>query len=400
MKFSIHAGVLYTGSQVLVDQILVIENNRIQSFRNADIIEHPDSPVKESDCLETNDFLSINSTISGRQVVDFDASAMIVAPAFIDLQVYGASLKLFNNTQDLETLEAIHTNNLTSGTGSYQVTLSTSSIPVILKAIDVVRQGLARKMPGLIGLHLEGPFINAVKRGAHLAEFVLHPDSAEFERIIAYGKGVVTMMTIAPEFFTTELILRLTQAGIVCSAGHSNATYEEATTGFNTGITATTHLYNAMSQLGSRTPGLTGAAMNHPKVRASIIADGIHCSFQSLEIAHKIMGNRLFLITDSVTSSTEGPYKFFASENCYVTESGTLSGSALTMLDAVKNCVNEGKINLEDALNMASTIPADLMKLSDHGRIKPGAFANLVILNKNLQLEQVFIEGVTQKSIQ
>lgn len=397
MKFSIHAGVLYTGEQVLVDQILVIENNRIHSIRNADTIERHDLTNRDAEKAGSNKIgLSSNTGKDDYQGVEFDASTLIVAPAFIDLQVYGARSKLFNNTQDLETLEAIHAHNVQSGTGSYQVTLSTSSVPIILKAIDVVREGLAKKMPGLLGLHLEGPFINAEKRGAHLAEFVLDPNTEEFEHIIAYGEGVVKMMTIAPEFFNPVLVSRLLSAGIICSAGHSNATYAQALLGFAAGITTTTHLFNAMSQLGSRAPGLTGAAMNHTTVNASIIADGIHCCFQSLEIAHKIMGKRLFLITDSVTASTDGPYKFFAAENYYVTESGTLSGSALTMLDAVKNCVNESKINLEDALNMASTIPASVMKLSDIGRIKTGALANLIILDKNLQLKKVFIEGVVQ----
>jgi len=396
MKFSIYAGVLYTGEQVLVDQILIIENNRIHSFRNANNSERRDSINRDTGKVRVNDDLSLNSGMPGQQGVDFDASLLIVAPAFIDLQVYGAGGKLFNNTQDLETLEAIHTHNLAGGTGSYQVTIPTSSVPVIFKAIDVVREALVRKMPGLLGLHLEGPFINAEKRGAHLAEFVLDPNIDEFEHIISYGKGVIKMMTIAPEFFNPELISRLLAAGIICSAGHSNATYDQATLGFNSGITATTHLYNAMSQLGSRAPGLTGAAMNHSTVNASIIADGIHCCFQSLEIAHKVMGKRLFLITDSVTASTDGPYKFFAAENSYVTETGILSGSALTMLGAVKNCVHEGKINIEDALSMASTIPANLMKLSDIGRIKVGALANLVVLDKDLQLKQLFIEGVGQ----
>lgn len=390
MKFSIYAGTLFTGYELLHNQVLLIDGDKIISFQDADLSQLKEMHAADPDrkCETALPFDQASKS--------YNAALMIVAPAFIDLQLYGARGKLFNNTQDLQTLEAIHAHNLGGGTTRYLVTLSTSSMATILKAIDTVKEGLAQKLPGLLGLHLEGPFINAEKRGAHLAEFVISPDSVAFEQIINYGRGVIKMMTIAPEYFNEELVSRLLEADILCSAGHSNATYEEAMTGFEAGIACATHLYNAMSQLGSREPGLTGAAMNHHSANASIIADGIHCSFASLAIAHKIMRDRLYLITDSVTASTDGPYKFFAGINKFVTETGTLSGSALTMASAVRNCVQEAEISLAESLKMASYTPAQLMKLSNLGVIEPGALADLVILDQQLQVCGVFGGGKEQ----
>lgn len=365
MSLTIKAGTLFTGDQVLFDQTLILDGKEISGFTQSKEDEHP----------------------------DHDYTGCIVAPAFIDLQLYGAGGKLFNNVQDLETFDAVQQHNLQGGTTRFLITIPTSSLETIFKAIDIVREGMSQNRPGLLGLHLEGPFINPVKRGAHLEEYVIKPDAELVSKIAVYGRGVVKMMTIAPEYFTPELTAILLENGIICSAGHSNASYEESMQGFNNGITAVTHLYNAMSQLGSREAGLAGAAFNHPAVSASIIADGVHVSFPNLEIAHGIMGNRLFLITDSVTESKDGPYRFFKGKNKYVTEAGTLAGSALSMLQAVKNCVEKSGISLSDSLLMASTLPAALIKDQRLGKIRTGGLADLVVFDRNFQLLQVFYEG-------
>lgn len=367
MPITIKISTLYTGSQVLFDQVVELDGKYVVSF--ADAADYPAAGIN----------------------YDFSGSSM--APAFIDLQLYGASGKLFNNVQDLETLAAIHALNLPGGTTRYLVTIPTSSADTIYKAIDIVREGLRLKLPGLLGLHLEGPFINAEKRGAHIEEFVRHPDEPEFEKIIAYGRGVVKMMTVAPEFFTAAQLHSLLEAEVIIAAGHSNASYEQANTSFNQGVKLATHLYNAMSPLGSREPGLTGAVLNHPDIHASIIADGVHCSFASLQLAYKLMGSRLFLITDSVTASDQGPYTFFEAGDRYVTASGTLAGSALSMISAVKNCTLKCGIPMPDSLRMASTLPAAIMGLQHLGQIKPGALADLVIFDANVQIQGVFYEG-------
>lgn len=358
---------LYTGDQVLFDQTLEIKGRHIHSFFSSDF--------RDSEPEDT------------------DAGGMIVAPAFIDLQLYGAKGKLFNNTQDLETLRAIHAHNLTGGTTRFMVTLSTSSAETIFRAIDTVRQGLELGLPGLLGLHLEGPFINAEKRGAHLQEFVCSPNDELFKKIVDHGRGCVKMMTIAPEFFTSAQIRYLIDAGILLSAGHSNASYEQSITGFNQGISAVTHLYNAMSQFGSREPGLTGASLNYPGLHASIIADGIHCSFKSLEIASRLMQNRLFLITDSVTETNEGPYHFINADDRYLTTSGTLAGSALKMNKAVSNCIRFAGLSLENSLRMASANPAALINLQNLGIVRPGALADLVVLDHQINVRKLFYEG-------
>ncbi len=206
--------------------------------------------------------------------------------------------------------------------------------------------------------------------------------------LLEYGKGVITMITLAPEVCSTEVIELIQSYGVIISAGHSNATFEEANKGFAHGIHTATHLYNAMSALQHRAPGITGAVMHHQTVMSSIVPDGYHVDFAAVSIAKKVMQERLFFITDAVTETSEGYYPHQLQGDKYVSN-GILSGSALTMAKCVKNGVEEAGIELSEALRMASLYPAKVMKLDKKlGKIAKGYKAAFVVLNDNLEVVQ------------
>jgi N-acetylglucosamine-6-phosphate deacetylase len=198
------------------------------------------------------------------------------------------------------------------------------------------------------------------------------------------------MMTVAPEVCTPEIVNILRDHGVTVAAGHSNATFREATDGFIQGIKTATHLFNAMSPLHHRDPGLPGAVFNSDKACASIIADGIHVDFTVLTMAKKIMKERLFLISDAVEENDHGAYQHVRQHDRYTLPDGTLSGSKLTMHAAVKNCVTHAGISPEEALRMASLYPAQLIKATDRGVISPGARADLIMMDGDLELKGIF----------
>lgn len=242
---------------------------------------------------------------------------------------------------------------------------------------------------GLVGLHLEGPFFNPVKRGAHHEAFVQEPSIDFVQEIIDRTNGLPTYMTIAPEMFAPEVLTLLKNSHIMCSMGHSDATFEEAQ---NAGITRITHLFNAMSQWQSRALGLVGASFRSD-AWTSIIADGLHCDFESLRLAKQLKGEKLFLITDAVTHDESGPYVFSKNGARFTNEAGVLSGSALTMDEAIRNCVNKAGISTEEAIRMATVYPAEVANLHDLGTIEVGKRACFVHLADDLQVKQVWYDG-------
>jgi len=201
------------------------------------------------------------------------------------------------------------------------------------------------------------------------------------------------MLTVAPEVCDPDIIRLLNDNGIVVAAGHSNATFKEAVRGFEWGIRTTTHLFNAMSQLHHRDPGLPGAVFQTENVFASIIVDGIHVDYSMISIAKKLLGERLFLISDAVEENMKDSYVHMRQSDRFTLPDGTLSGSVLTMMKAVRNCVENAGIPVEEALRMASVYPAEVMNIPDKGRIKPGYKADLVVFDKNYNVDQVFVNG-------
>jgi N-acetylglucosamine-6-phosphate deacetylase len=309
----------------------------------------------------------------------------MIVPAMIDLQIYGAYGKLLAVYPEAESLFLLEKYCKAGGAAWFLPTVATNTTEVFHKCIDAVRDYWKKGGKAVLGLHLEGPWISKAKKGAHRDECIHAPGRKEVEELLAYGEGVIKMITLAPEVCSQEIIDLITSRRIIVSAGHSDADYETAMTSFDCGVRTVTHLFNAMSPLQHRAPGLTGAAFLHNNVRASIIADGYHVSYEAVRIASKMMGQRLFAITDAVTETSEGLYRHELVNGDRYECNGVLSGSALTMHQCFLNLVNRAGIEKEEALRMCSTYPAEVIKC-DHlyGKIAPGYAAQFLVLDKDL----------------
>ncbi|KAA2245281.1 N-acetylglucosamine-6-phosphate deacetylase [Chitinophaga agrisoli] len=325
------------------------------------------------------------------EVIDLQGATL--APALIDLQIYGGNGQLFPYSTDVASLAATYDYCYSGGAAHFMPTIPTTSWEVMLRSIQAVKEYWSQGRKGVLGLHLEGPFMNPEKKGAHLEHYIVTPTEKDIDRLLEHGEGIIKMMTLAPERCDPRLVKRLQSAGILISAGHSNASYEQGYAAFENGIPAATHLFNAMSALQSRAPGMVGAIYDHDRVCASVVADGIHVDFSSIRISKKIMGNRLYLITDAVAECREGDYIYIFEKDRYVNAQGTLAGSCLTMMQAVRNCVQQVGIPVEEALRMGSAYPAALAgKGHELGRIAAGYKASMVAFDANLQVVRMIGE--------
>jgi N-acetylglucosamine-6-phosphate deacetylase len=351
----------------------------------------------ENSCvLWEDDF--IHSIIPVNELPDntekIDAAGGFLVPALIDLQIYGGNGQLFSQELSFDAINATDDYCISGGCARFLITVATNSLEKMIRAIEIVKTYQQHNQKGLLGLHLEGPYINPIKRGAHIEQHIRQVTVEEIKQLLTKAEGVIKMMTLAPELCSDEVIELLKQNNVVISAGHSNATYQQATDAFNKGITAATHLFNAMSPLQGREPGMVGAIYNHTRVMSSIVCDGIHTDFASVSISKKIMKDRLFLITDAVTE-TAGEYSHVFNKDHYALPSGTLSGSALTMIKAVNNCVDAAGISFEEALKMASVYPAAVVDLQyEFGKIEKGYKADFTILSREREVKQVFRNGL------
>jgi N-acetylglucosamine-6-phosphate deacetylase len=329
-------------------------------------------------------------------VPQVDGQGLNLCPGFIDLQLYGGGESAFGLVPSEAALQQLRQHTLRYGTTSFLPTVPTNAPAVIKHALAIVKQALPT-MPGLLGLHLEGPYISPSKRGVHPTEFVRTPILAELVDLLDQGRGVLRMLTLAPEVLGEAERAFLKTTEIVLSAGHSNASYEQGMQAFANGFTAATHLFNAMSPLTSRAPGLVGAVYDNQAVRASIVVDGRHCAYATVRISQRLLGPRLFLISDATAATTEGPYHFHPQADYFVDAEGTLAGSGLTLLQAVRNCVQYVGISLEESLRMASLYPAEVLGL-DHclGRIAPGYRADLCLFDEALNVRATVLAGQIQ----
>ncbi|MEO8414330.1 MAG: N-acetylglucosamine-6-phosphate deacetylase [Ginsengibacter sp.] len=355
---------IYTGNEKITGKALVIEGDTIKE-------------------ITINEHIPVNATI-------VDCKNGIISPGLIDLQVYGGGGYLFSNAPSATALHSMTESLLSGGTTGFYVTLATNSMEVFHEAIKVIKEN---PHPAVLGLHFEGPYINPVKRGAHIPAYIKHAEKKEVEELLTAADGILKIMTLAPEMVDKEILTILKDNGVVISAGHSNATFDEAVRGYENGITTNTHLFNAMSSIHHRGTGLPGAVYLSKNVYASIIADGIHVDYTTLMISKKIMNERLFLITDAVEENKEGTYVHVKQKDRFTLPDGTLSGSKLTLLKAVKNCVDHAEIPLDESLRMASTYPALVMKLSDRGKVEPGLKANLTIFSEDFQPKYTVLNG-------
>jgi N-acetylglucosamine-6-phosphate deacetylase len=319
--------------------------------------------------------------------------AQNVAPALIDLQIYGGNGKMFSDNPGIPPLDAVYNYCLEGGASHFMITMATNSIQLFLQGIDAVRSYWQAGGKGLLGLHLEGPYLNPVKKGAHLEKYIKPPTLDEVKMLVETGGDVIKMITIAPEVCSEEVICYLVENIAIVSAGHTNATYRQAQHGFGLGIPAATHLFNAMSGLQHRAPGMVGAVFNDANVMASIVCDGIHVDFAAVRIAKKIMRERLFYITDAVAAS-EGPdYQHRLAGDRYTLPDGTLSGSALTMMQCVKNGIEKVGISPEESLRMAGEYPGSLLRGDAlMGRIAKDYAANFVVFDNDYNVLRVISE--------
>nr|WP_154927972.1 N-acetylglucosamine-6-phosphate deacetylase [Pantoea agglomerans] len=332
-----------------------------------------------------------------------DVAGAIIAPGFIDLQLNGCGGVQFNDDIDalsVETLEIMQRANEKSGCTSFLPTLITSSDALMKRAIDTMRAYLQKHQHQALGLHLEGPWLSKAKKGTHDPALIRLPDAAMVQ-YLCDNADVITKVTLAPENAGREVIRQVTDAGIIVSAGHSSATYEEAKAGFSAGVSFATHLYNAMPAFAGREPGLIGALFDSPDVYCGIIADGLHVHYANVRNAKRIKGDKLVLVTDATAPAGAAISEFiFAGKTIYyrdglcVDENGTLSGSALTMIEAVQNSVEHVGIALDEALRMASLYPARAMGVEKQlGSIEAGKIANLTVFTRDFKIIKTFVNG-------
>jgi N-acetylglucosamine-6-phosphate deacetylase len=356
MKLAYQADEIFTGSGFLLSHVVLIDNNIITGILPADALPPAYRLQSFPGCF--------------------------IAPAFIDLQLYGGNGKLFSHSLDRESLEATSDYCVSGGCSHFMITMATHSMENMIKGIGAVGEYLASGKKGLLGLHLEGPWISKAKRGAHVESFIKRPSVDEVTGLLEKGKGIIKMVTLAPEECDEEIIQLLMDNGIIVSAGHSNASFKQAKNAFGLGIPAATHLFNAMSPLQGREPGMVGAIYDDPNVMSSIICDGVHVDFASVRISKKMMGERLFFITDAVTAIDQGYYKHVFQGDRYTLPDGTLSGSCMTMISTFKNAVRQAGIPVEEALKMCSAYPAGLLKHPFLGKIQAGQYADFNIIRK------------------
>lgn len=327
----------------------------------------------------------------------------LVSAGFIDLQLNGCGGVMFNNDISHATLTKMQGTNLASGTTSFLPTLITSSDHDITQAISAVSAYMSEHQYQVLGLHLEGPYINVERKGIHPAPQIRPLDETMLALLCRHA-AVIAKVTLAPECHSAAQIQQLANAGILVALGHTAASYEQAITGIKAGIGFATHLYNAMSPTSNgRTPGVVGAVYDSPALYAGIIADGIHVHPANIRLAHQVMKDRLCLVTDGTAAAGApselkefdfcGTSVFIRDGQC-VDEHGTLGGSSLTMIEGVRNLVSMVGLPLDEALRMASLYPARTLGMSDVlGSITPGKIANLVILNDKLEVSNTLVQG-------
>ena len=325
----------------------------------------------------------------------------VLCPGFIDTQVNGGGGKLFNNEPTINTLTSMVRAHATFGTTQMLPTVITDDLSTMQRAADTVAQAIAESHPGILGIHYEGPHLSQAKKGIHPDQHIRPLDDDELAVLLRQDIGHV-MVTVAPETVTCEQISQLSEAGVTVSIGHSNATFEQTNKALNAGARGFTHLFNAMSGLTGREPGVIGAALNDDASYCGIIVDLHHVHPQSCALATKCKGSeRMILVTDAmshvgsdlVTEQFSG-MEISREGDRLTVPGGRLAGSALDMATAVRNTVNAVGLPLQDALQMASSNPAAFLRLDKkYGKLAVGYQADMVALNDNLEVTDTWISG-------
>ncbi|MCW8876223.1 MAG: N-acetylglucosamine-6-phosphate deacetylase [Kangiellaceae bacterium] len=359
---------VFTGNELLCRQVVSVVDGRIEKIEPCD--------------AEQN-------LISG-----------VLTAGFIDTQVNGGGGFLFNTSPDADSLKQIAKAHQKFGTTAWLPTLVTDSLGPMQKCADAVAKAIKDPANGIVGIHFEGPHLTVEKKGVHSAKLIREVSEKEIELFCRHDLGKV-MVTLAPENASPETIERLVEAGVIVSMGHSNATYEQTRKAIDAGATGFTHLFNAMSGLTSREPGMVGAALNSPHCFAGIIMDRIHVDPVSAAIAYQSNKN-LMLVTDAMppVGCEQKEFEFFGDKiirlgNKLTDSEGRLAGSALNMMTAVNNTVEDLAISQTDAFNLASLNPAKFLGLeNDLGSLAPGKKASMVLVNQSGEVAASWVEGI------
>jgi N-acetylglucosamine-6-phosphate deacetylase len=325
----------------------------------------------------------------------------LLAPGFIDVQVNGGGGVMFNDHPTQEGISRIAAAHRRFGTTGFMATLISDSRAKTEAAIAAVGEALAAGLPGLLGIHIEGPFLNVERRGVHDAGMIRALEDEDIAILTSLPAGR-TLVTLAPEKVAPESIRRLAAAGVIVSAGHTAANYATVRHALDQGLRGFTHLFNAMPPLASREPGPVGAGLEDPASWCGVIADLHHVSAASLKIAIAAKGyEKTMLVTDAMATvgaeMTEFEFqgrRILRAGGCLKTEEGVLAGSDIDMATTVRNIVERLRLPLEQALAMASRVPAAFLRLEDElGRLAPDYRANLVLLDEHLQVRDTWIDG-------
>ena len=335
------------------------------------------------------------------EVARRDLAGAVLAPGFIDVQVNGGGDALFNDDPSVETIRRIGAAHRRFGTTGFLPTLISDDLHVIEAGVAAVDAAIAEGVPGVLGIHIEGPFINIARKGIHSGDKIRAIDEQGIAVLTSLRRGR-TLVTLAPELAGPAVVRRLAAAGVVVAAGHTAGGYDAVTAAIDAGLTGFTHLFNAMSPLGNREPGAVGAALNDPGSWCSLIVDGHHVHPVTLRLALRCKPLDRFLLVSDAMPPTGGTRSRFtlngrtitATEGRLVDDAGTLAGADLDMASAVANARAMLGLDRAQALGMAAGAPAAFLRLDDElGHIRPGYRASLAALDEAGEVIETWIDG-------
>ena len=333
-------------------------------------------------------------------LIDLDGGYLV--PGFIDAQVNGGGGVLFNNDTSVDAINAIGRAHRRFGTTGFLPTLISDDAAVMQRAITATRDAIEQGVPGVLGIHLEGPYLAPARKGTHDDAKFRVPDADEIAMATSLDNGI-SLLTLAPERVPTESIRAIVQRGGIVTAGHTAGSYDEIRAGIDAGITGFTHLYNAMTPLQGREPGAVGAALEDDACWCGVIVDGVHVHPASLRVALKAKPRgRVFLVTDAMpmVGGDDPSFDLYgetitAIDGVVRNAAGALAGSALDMASAVRNSVHLLGLPLDEACRMAAQYPAEFLGIGGtHGRIAAGYRADLVLLDGEVRVQRSWIGGV------
>ena len=338
-----------------------------------------------------------------REAARIDLEGHLLLPGFIDVQVNGGGGVLFNDDPSPESIRAIGAAHRQFGTTGFLPTLISDDLDTIAQAIAAVQSSLDARRPGALGIHIEGPFLNWARRGVHDPKHLRRLDNGVISLLCSL-RGGRTVLTLAPEMTTTDMIAQLAAGGVLVSAGHSDASYAQTAAAIAHGVRGFTHLFNAMAPLAPREPGIVGAALYDADTWCGIIVDGHHVDPVVLRLALRCKRHDRFMLVTDAMPLVGSPATSFVLQGRTIhvidgvcrDDNGTLAGTGLDMATAVRNAVHLLGLSVAEAARMASEYPAAFLGLDQElGRIAPGFRANLVLLDGELQVRRTWIEGVS-----